>query len=460
MCAEQFKVQPPEKDFVAGTLSIISERRPLVIESIVALKRTAGKYEKAVQLFEEGAGQDVRSYVFQREWNALPVDNRARYALAVLAIHGGSLTFADIVALTHYEESGVSDALAEVREMFLQVNEIGPETTFQLGALTRAFVIDQSKKLDRYSAVKERIEKYKLNFYPENPLLSRLQDRIESLIAKSYRVPDPEAGRQAYALAMDSSIAPKISEDPRFVSLQAYTCLSQTPPKIDEARRLFGHTFLMKFEPEVEHLKRWFSVERDSGYGVEECLKITGVVARGKRYSDDDKIWFLSRKGSLLYNRGKSEIYFSPEKGITDMEEALRLHLSCYKKNFETASLQTQKSDEYARNTAFFLFNFLIRNGRTDDFFRVVLDLVENSDNRLDPLEDPLIECGQLIKQRRGSRSELNRLRGRIEYLGRTVNNADKWYDRFSGQRVAELYKSVGEIIGKQLGSKEHRNGH
>ena len=71
-------------------------------------------------------------------------------------------------------------------------------------------------------------------------------------------------------------------------------------------------------------------------------------------------------------------------------------------------------------------FSFLIFSFETDELTTSSEwcgELIENSDNRLDPLEEPLIECGQLIKQRRGSRSELNRLRGRIEYLGRTVNN-------------------------------------
>jgi hypothetical protein len=109
-----------------------------------------------VHLFEEGTGEDVRSYVFQREWNSLPADNYGRYILAVLALHGEPLTFADLTVLTRYEGTRVQDALVEIREMFLQLNEVGTETTFQLGALTRAFVVEQSKKLDLYPALKAR----------------------------------------------------------------------------------------------------------------------------------------------------------------------------------------------------------------------------------------------------------------------------------------------------------------
>jgi hypothetical protein len=390
--------------------------------------------------------------VFHREWNVLPADNRARYILAVLALHGESLTFADIAALTHYEEGHVKDALADLREMFLQVNEVGEETSFQLGALTRAFVVEQSKKLDRYAALKERVAKYKRNFYPENPLLSRLRDRVEALVTRGYRFSDQDAVKQAYALAMDPTLSPKISEDPRFMSLQAYVCLSQVPPRIDDARRLFGHAFMMKFEPNVEHLKKWFSIERNSGYGLQECLKIADFVSKGKRYDDDDKIWFLSRKGSLLYNRGKDEIYFSPERGMRDVEDALDLHLTCYYRNNEAGSIMTDKSDEYARNTGYFLFMFLLPNGRYDDFFRVVLRLSETATNKLDPLEEPLLKAIQTIEVIRGTKAELNRLRGRLEHLGRVLNNTARYYDRFACQRIVDCCKNATEALTQRLG--------
>jgi Schlafen, AlbA_2 len=456
VCAEQFRVQPPEQELVGGRLSVISERRPLVIESIVALKRTAGSYNTAINLFEEGAGEDVRAYVFNREWSSLPANNYARYVLAVLALHGEALAFADIVALTHYEESRVKDAVAELREMFLQVNEVGAETTFQLGALTRAFVVEQSKKLDHYAVLKERVEKYKRNFYPENPLLSRLRDKIEGLLARGYRLSDPEAVKQAYSLVTDRTLSPKISEDPRFLSLQAYVCVCQSPPKIEEARRSFGHAMMMKFEPDMEHLKKWFWIERNSGYGTDGCLKIADFVSNGKRYDDDDKMWFLSRKASLLYNRGREEIYFSPERGSKDLEKALELHLSCFHRNYDAGSILTDKSEEYARNTAYFLFNFLIQNGQYDEYFRIANGLAgEGQDIKLDPLEGPLSEAVLAIERSRGARGELNRLKGRVEYLGKLLNSPRNWYDRLAGQRLGALYKNGADSIDRQLSPRK-----
>ena len=351
--------------------------------------------------------------------------------MAVLALHDEPLTFADVVALTRYEEARVNDALADIREMFLKVNEIGDETTFQLGALTRAFVIEQSKKLDRYSALKERVEKYKRNFYPENPILSRLRDRVEALVLKGDRFSNNDALRQSAELVLDPTLSPKISEDPRFISLQAFVLISQKPPRIDDARRLFGNVFSMKFEPEIEHFKKWFFVERESGHGVDQCLRISDFIWQGKRYSDDEKIEFLSRKATNLYNRGKNDIYFSPTRGIKDVEEALSLHLVCYARNFERGGAKLETSENYARNTGFYLFNFLVTNAQYDEFWRIIGNLTERSGSKLDPLEEPLVRVVALLHQAGRSKPELNKFRNSLDYARRQLSANDKWYEFF-----------------------------
>ena len=450
VCAEQFKVPPPDEKFSVTKIAIVSERRPLVIESIIALRRTAGNYDRAIQLFEESSGEDVRSYVFQREWNSLPADNRGRYVLAVLALHGEPLSFDDIVALTRYEQARVRDALAEVREMFLQINEVGQETTFQLGALTRAFVFEQSKKLDLYAALKERVEKYKRNFYPENPILSRLKDSVETLVHQADRFRDTEPLTRALEIVSRPDLSPKITEDPRFISLQAYVLISQVPPRTDDARRLFGHVFAMKFEPDVQHLRKWFMVERFSGHGMQQCLDIADFIFRAKTYDDEVKIEFLSRKATQLYNRGRNDVSFAPAQAIADITEALRLHLTCYVADFASGSTKLEKTEEYARNTAFYLFMFLISNLQYDSFFDVVLSLRTNERSKLDPIEEPLIKAAQMIEVIRAPKSTIHKISGRLDYLKREVSKADHWYDGGALRRVVKSLTRSVETLSRR----------
>ncbi len=450
VCANQFGVPTPDSEFVSKKLSTISERRPLVVECIIALRRTAGNYDRASQLFQEDTGEDVRSYVFQREWNSLGADNRARYVLAVLAIHGQPLAFADILALLRFEEGKIRDALAEVREMFLQVNEVGAETTFTLGALTRAFILEQSKKLDRYAALKERVDKYKSNFYPENPILSRLRDRVENFLAKATRFNNKEGMTQAWHAITDRALPPKITEDPRFLSLKAYVCLNQSPPNLEEARRLFSDAFAMRFEPDFSHLDAWFFAERDSGHGLNECIRIADFVSAGKKYTDEEKLRFLSLKAAVIYNRGKNEISYSPDTALKDIRDALVLNLACYRKTFDSGMPRVDITERHVTNTGYYLIDFLLLHGRHDTFFDTVIEISSEAGIKLDPLEDPLIRASHLIQRERGTRTDLSKIRGRLEYVKRVIDDKTKWYDRFACERVVTSWLSTANILSSK----------
>jgi hypothetical protein len=334
--------------------------------------------------------------------------------------------------------------------MFLQINEVGQDTTFQLGALTRAFVLEQSKKLELYSALKERVEKYKRNFYPENPILSRLKDSVETLVNQADRRSEKGLLTRALALVYRQDLSPKITEDPRFISLHAYVLISQAPPRIDDARRLFGHVFAMKFEPDVHHLRKWFIVERYSGHGMQQCIEIADFIFRGKTYDDDVKIEFLSRKATQLYNRGRNDISFGPAQAIADIAEALRLHLTCYVADFDSNSTKLEKTEQYARNTAFYLFIFLISNSQYDDFFDIVLSLCAGDKCKLDPIEDPLIKAFQMMEVRKAPKPTMQKITGRLDYLKREVSKSDRWYDNGASRRVIEWLSRAIETLTRR----------
>jgi hypothetical protein len=447
VCRSQFKLpNPPERDLVLGRLSTISERRPLVVENIIALARTAGSYSRAIDLFEESAGEDVRNYVFQREWNALPPTNHGRYVLAVLALHEQPLGFADLAALTRYDDQRVSDALADIREMFLLVNEIGEEATYQLGSMTRSFVLEESKSLDQYPAIKERVAKYRTNFFPDNPILSRLRDQVESLVYRSWKSQDTEALKKAVTLVTNKTLSPKITEDPRFHALQGFVCVSLRPPKLDDARSHFNRAFAMKFEPEIEHLKAWYFAERDSGHGLEQSLKIADFVCQGRKYDDETKQTFLSRKATLLFNRGRENIHFDPTRGIADLEAALCLHLTSYEKASEAGDSRLDKIEEYARNSAYVLFQFLTSNLRHDDLITSIVRVSESNVSKLDPIEEPVEKAIESVLQSRISRQDLQRFAGRLPNLIKRLNDRSKWYDRFACDR---LKQNLGDTLTK-----------
>jgi energy-coupling factor transporter ATP-binding protein EcfA2 len=438
VCCDQFRVKAPENSFRDEKLSVISERRPLVIECILALRRNAGSYERAIQLFEQSSGDDVRRYVFQREWDALPPDNYGRYVLAILSLYAEPLSFSDLVALTRYDESRITDAISDIREMFLQINDAGPETSYEVGKLTRSFVTEESKKLDHYAAIRERIQKYKASIYPENPLLSRLRDKVENLIERGYRQKDAAALQQAWTIVSDRNLSPKISEDPRFLSLQGYVAAHQNPPKLDDARRIFSNAFLMKSEPEAHHLRGWFNAERHSGFGVAECIKIANFVQSGKRYSDAEKIGFLSKRAVVQFITGRDMRFSDAGKAIEHLKAALKGHLSCLYQGLKLELTWTNRTEEYSRNTAYVLLDMLTLPRVADEFFQLIQDILSERHIVLDPLEEPFVRALGFIGEMKGSRSDLNKLKGRLEGAFRGIEKSGLWQDRDAGKRVGQ----------------------
>ena len=94
-CVTRFKSPKPDREFREDRLPKLSERRPLVIESIVALARTSGGYQVAERLFTQNVGDNIRDYVFSREWEVLS-EGLDRLLLAALADLNRPTTFEDL----------------------------------------------------------------------------------------------------------------------------------------------------------------------------------------------------------------------------------------------------------------------------------------------------------------------------------------------------------------------------
>ena len=181
-CVSQFGTEPPTDDYRDGVLANISERRPLVIESIIALARTAGSFGRAAELFQQHVGSDVREYVFLREWDALPSDGLARLLLIAIAEMRGSAKFSDLEAVLQVSSSTISDAIGSVREMFLQVDGSGDDATFALAQLTRQFVNAKKATVPRSDVVKARPRNFRQFVHKASPEVARLASHVERLL--------------------------------------------------------------------------------------------------------------------------------------------------------------------------------------------------------------------------------------------------------------------------------------
>lgn len=432
VCSEQFKVAKPSKAFADGALKSISEGRPLVIESIVALRRHAGSYELALSLFEKGSGDDVRSYVFRREWDALDPIDKGRELLAILAINGEPLAFDDLVVISQVEQSRVKDGIASVQEMFLTTEDAGANSLYSLGDLTKAFVMRASLELDLIDTIKARVRHYRSSHYPDRPELSRLQVKMERALPE-LRQGDLDR-MQALAVEMNSrKFEPSIFEDPRFLALRGYVQLLLPNGSRVNAREDLRRALSFKFSPDEAYIRAWFEMERNSDTGDERTKEIAEAVVQAKGYSQEFKSEVRFWRASYLYTMARQHFSLEPEKSVERLFDSLENHMICFSEFLRLDSYRIRRSEEYTKNTAYFLIQKLIDSKQ---YQRIIKFFIEKSNNKIffDALVEPMIYIFQIQLRYTSEKSDLHRLEGHLNSIIKNVGAKSIWHD--DGLRV------------------------
>lgn len=450
LACSQFGVEPPGSKCRDEELSSVSERRPLVIESVVALRRRVDTYERAIELFKSSGGDDVRRYVFRREWDSIKPSSRGRELLALLAFYKAKIEYVDIVALMYDNAAIVPDALAEVQEMFVQVEREGETSLYRLNELTRSFVLDACKELDNYSALKARVSKFVTNIYADSPELSRTLRRVEQLLSASSRNSDPQAGQAAWSVLIQAKDNELIREDPRFMAACGFAALHLRPINIADAREYFQNSFAMRHGPDVQYIRAWFLAEQVLDGADHYTGVIYQLVDQAREYDDAIRLEFMSRRAAALYNIAKGGFWSDPEKSVTRLLEAIKLHARGYRM---TASDNTKQAHTFQRNftnSTFLLKNYLIKAGKFDDLVTHIVELAKLPGARLDPLLEPVREVAAAAVSF-STPVQAARVAGRMLHLGQTLRSADCWLDKaVRDQCAAYCFEAAGFLNKKR----------
>lgn len=434
-CIEHFKVPPPTAEFQAKKLSEISERRPLVIESVVALRRTAGSYEQAVELFQQQTGDAIRDYVFLREWDALS-SNVPRLLLAALSEFNESASFSDLQSVLQYEPSIVRDGIGAVREMFLQIDEAGSDALYALAPLTKAFVKSKRSQLVGYGLLRERVKAFHRHVAVSNPRVANIATQVERLLPNRYQNHQSDRVNDAYKIVSDKNLPPYVTEDPFFRTVLGYVCSCSIMTRLPQARAAFKYAFDMKFEPEYHYLRAWFNAEKGSGVNDGWCISISDFVLQGKRYEERDKMEMIGRKATSLYARAQERLITDPSDALKDLTEALRLHLRAYRLYCIAGDIRAENSDRYARGTAFQLFNTLAKSLVPWEFVEILETLARSGDGYIDPLEDPIAEAIDYALRSSLKADTISRIRQRARSATEALAHDAQWLSPAVKERV------------------------
>jgi hypothetical protein len=324
-------VQEPKVDFRDGKLISLSERRPLVIEAIVALVRIAESYSHAADLFQQHAGANVREYVFRREWDALPKDGLARHLLIGLSEIGRPASFKDLEAVQHVDPGQIIDAIGAAREMFLQIEGAGDGAKYSLAVLTKQFVIGKRTSVSRYDVLKARVKSFNRYVHVATPRIARMTLDVERLLPPRAREHPGEHAQSAWMIVSDRTLPAQVTEEPTFRSLRGYVACCLASPRITDAREDFSYALRMSYEPEYNYLKKWFYVERGAGQFEGGLALAADTVIKGNRYTLFEKTFMASGKAFALYLRARDRVYTDTVDAKRDFLEALKLNLFVYK---------------------------------------------------------------------------------------------------------------------------------
>ncbi len=445
VCCKQFSVEMPSENFLNGEIASVTERRPLIIESIIALRRNAGSYKKAIQLFEENIGVDARDYVFQREWNALPSNNNARNFLCALSIYNKPASFDDMVAILQNSKEVVLQAVADCREMFLDVQITDEESIYSLGNLTRSFIFILGKELDKYTTIEARVNAFRKAHLPNNPALSKIIMSNTPKILRAKNKIDFEAINQVWNELNSTRLPPKILEDPRFREFRGYAALFLEKPDFEQARSDFRFAFAMKHEPNISYLKAWHWAEKTSGHGGKACEEIEEFVGSARAYSGEDKADFIAKEASRYYMLGLEERYINPLESIKYLEKSVLLHTRNVAIAYENGFLNLYKWEKYLRNSWLIIFQTCLNNSDIDPIIDALVKATKLKPHSMDLTADAIKEYFLLLVQKTPL-SKKTRLKGRVNYLHECLSKATWDSDYVKNEVTAQISRVLSSI--------------
>lgn len=426
-CVLQFNVCEPEIAFRDKKLAKVSERRPLVVESIIAMVRTCGSYQRAVDLFTQHAGENVRDYVFKREWESLSKNKGARLLLAALADLNKPANFSELQTFLQTDDSIVQDAISGVREMFLTIDPVGEETLFSLDPLTRSFVNGQKNSLERYANIRERVRAYKATIKNVTPKVASLIAKIERLL--HWRSASEDSVGEAWRLVSDATLDASVVEDPLFKCYYGFACVRMNPPKLSEAREAFRFATKMSIEPPFKTLQAWAEAEKSSGVFDGWVDEISDIVTGGRSYTRKEKIEMISRKATNNYARARDRKFTDVEEAATLYELSLRLHLRAFKLSSDLVDPRASVSGKYAGNTAREWFTLVRPNDRPWEFVNQLWTLAKLPGVYLDPISrQAQLFVFNTTKGHLGA-GEKSRLKNSLKGLSQALSHSDKWLD-------------------------------
>ena len=292
LCCAKFDVEHPDNVHIEE-ITKLSEGIPLIIESIVGIRRGFDSWNKAIEKYSETRGKVARQYMHQREFDAIK-DPRSRLLLVALSFFKTQTDFDTLKHILACTEEQLESSIAETFNMFINQKR-GPEgkTEYILTESSNKFILNIAPDQPHYEKIKARFG-YKIKGKQPEPKgdLKRIIQKLEKALKTDYL-------EKALTL-IDFQSDPKIEQNPHYMNVCAQIYANAKPPKVTEARAKFedclncGH-----LTPRAA--RTWVNMEKDKEQWITIKDKITPAILDNSRNSSFHSEFYEIRKYAQKY---------------------------------------------------------------------------------------------------------------------------------------------------------------
>lgn len=258
-CSRQFRVPEPSPELLPRIYNETSGL-PLLIETIVGLRKFCGTYQDSLKSFQEKGGEEARNYLYRREYDQLDRKGKSKQVLAVLSLLKEPTSFSTLISLSSFSREQIRDALSECGSIFLShfENE-NNETLYQLSPPSIPFIGGVSKSLDNYDSAKRKIEHFQNTEVKSTPEELQIIQQLERLIRQ-------RRFRDVSLIGESITESDPVFSNPRIQSLlgQAYAELGGIFR--ESARKAFASASSTQYS-DISMMRSWYYLEMRSGDG-------------------------------------------------------------------------------------------------------------------------------------------------------------------------------------------------
>lgn len=318
-CCQQFGVAYPNHTAVVNIFEE-SAGLPLIVETIVALRRTCTSYEEALSSYRQREGDAARQYLYQREYDALGSKTKSRQVLAALVKLNAPATFTTLVSITSSTPEQVRDSISQIRGIFLRAIEgDGGDTLYEVTKPAQYFINKVSDLLPYIPALERSVQHFKQESVRTSP-------HEAAILFKFTKLARERLFNNIIEEAKNISANDPVMGNPRFLGLLGQGYAESGGPYAEDAREYFRRAFLLH-DRDIYMLRSWYHLEMSAPHTTGNAEKLCKSVISTSDLPPRYKSEFYSKLGRTLEVQARPHRFTNKDRAIELMKDAIVAYL-------------------------------------------------------------------------------------------------------------------------------------